>query len=337
MVQDVKLASDSHIRADVLSDILARVRAGARAGYLAQNHYGVRTRDPAESASSQALQCGHGVGTMDHVRIAVMSDIHGNAPALASVLADVERHAVDRIYVLGDVINGGPEPEACWSLVQERADGIVRGNHERYVLAALADEPGFAGGTWGPAHWTAARLSPSALAEIAGLPHAIALEDWPPGGMGTLLCHASPRRDDDAIFPDTPNESVRPTLEGIDQGSVVRGHNHVAFEREVAGIRLIAIGAVGLSFGVGPGAEYAILDASSTGGSVEHRRVTYDVEATLAACRHTGYLDEAGPVARLFVAEIETGRPHLGPFMRRFNEPSEHESLGAAVERYLRG
>ncbi len=68
---------------------------------------------------------------------------------------------------------------------------------------------------------------------------------------------------------------------------------------------------------------------------VEHRRIPYDVAATLRACRATGYLDEAGPVARLFEAEIATGRRYLSDFMRRYYEPGRHPSLAAAVDAYL--
>lgn len=276
---------------------------------------------------------------MNLVRIAVLSDIHGNAAALEAVLDDIERADVDRVYVLGDVVNGGPEPEVCWTRVRERADGILAGNHERYVLSAAARDPRFDEEAWGPAHWTARQMSLRALAELEALPATIELDASGrdhSSERGTLLCHASPRSDDDMMFPDTPADDVRPMLAGVPHATVVRGHNHEVFERTIDGVRVIAIGAVGLSFGDRTGAEYTLLEAGAEGWIVRNRRVRYDVEATLRACRDTGYLEDAGPVARLFAAEIATGRKHLSPFMRTYYEPSEHDSLRTAVDRYLR-
>ena len=270
---------------------------------------------------------------MAGVRIAVLADIHGNKPALDAVLADIERERTDGVYVLGDIVNGGPEPSLCWHTVRGRADGILRGNHERYVLSAAAGDPAFETDAWGPPRWTAEQLSASELEDLAALPPHIALDAGP--ASGTLLCHASPRRDDDLILPDTPLEDVRPMVRGASHATVVRAHNHVAFARHVAGIRILAIGAVGLAFGQPPRAEYALLTARGAGWAIEHRRIAYDVDATLRACRDTGYLAEGGPVARLFAAEIATGRRYLADFMRRYYDPAAHASLDEAVDAYL--
>ena len=270
---------------------------------------------------------------MAAVRIAVIADIHGNYQALRAVLDDARRAGVHRTAVLGDIVNGGPEPARCWQLVRDAGDWILRGNHERYVLAAAAGDARFRTESFGPARWTAERLGDDARAEIAALPTRCDLDasDAPP----TLLCHASPRSDDDMILADTPDADVAPMLAGVSHDVVVRGHNHEAFERRLAGIRLIAVGSVGLPFATPPRAEYAILEARGRGWSVERRRVAYDVDATLAACRSSGYLAEAGPVARLFAAEIATGRRHLSPFMRGYDASAEHGSLTEAVDLFL--
>lgn len=270
---------------------------------------------------------------MARVRIAVIADIHGNHAALDSVLTDARRVGVDRIAVLGDIVNGGPEPERCWIAVRAVADILVRGNHERYVLAAAEGDSQFTAEAFGPARWTAGRLAPAELAEIAALPIAVEVADTP--APPAMFTHASPRADDDLILPDTSPEEIEPMLAGTRQGVVVRGHNHVAFDRWVAGVRVIAVGSVGLPFSIPPRAEYSVLDTTTKTWSVERRRVDYDVAATLRACRTTGYLDEAGPVARLFAAEIATGEKFLSPFMRGFYDPARHASLSAAVDLFL--
>ena len=270
---------------------------------------------------------------MAGVRIAVIADIHGNYEALDAVLGDARRAGADRLAVLGDIVNGGPEPLRCWQAVRDAAHWILRGNHERYVLSAAAGDVRFRTESFGPARWTAERLSDAARADIAALPTRCDLDvsEAPP----TLLCHASPRSDDDMILADTPDAELAPMLAGVPHESVVRGHNHESFERHLGGIRLIAVGSVGLPFSTPPRAEYAVLEVRGRAWSVERRRVPYDVDATLAACRRTGYLDEAGPVARLFAAEIATGRRHLSPFMRSYYVPSDHGSLREAVDLFL--
>ena len=267
------------------------------------------------------------------MRIAMLADIHGNKAALDAILADIERERTDAVYVLGDIVNGGPEPSACWRAVRGLADGILQGNHERYVLSAAAGDPTFQSDAWGPPRWTAEQMDAHELEDLAALPPRIPLDAGAPGG--TLLCHASPRRDDDLILPDTPSADVRPMVRGAPQATVVRAHNHVAFERRVAGTRILAIGAVGLAFGEPPRAEYGLLTSRGGRWAIEHRRIAYDVEATLRACRDSGYIAEAGPVARLFTAEIATGRRYLSDFMRRYYDPAAHASLDAAVDAYL--
>ena len=67
-------------------------------------------------------------------RIALISDIHGNLEALRAVLADIERHPVDRILCLGDVVGYGPDPCACIDLVFQVCEKIVMGNHDEAAV-----------------------------------------------------------------------------------------------------------------------------------------------------------------------------------------------------------
>ena len=268
------------------------------------------------------------------MRIAVIADIHGNHPALQAVLDDARHEGIEQFAVLGDIVNGGPEPARCWRAVRDLPGWHLRGNHERYVLGAAAGDDRYRTDAFGPARWTADRLGDAARTDIAALPTRCDLDV--PGAPTTLLCHASPRRDDDMILANTPDAEVAPMLAGIPHDTVVRGHNHEAFERRVVGVRLLAVGSVGLPFTDPLQAQYAVLELREGAWSVDQRRVTYDVDATLRACRETGYLDEAGPVARLFAAEIANGRRHLSPFMRWFSATSEPRSLSEAIDLFLR-
>ncbi len=86
-----------------------------------------------------------------------------------------------------------------------------------------------------------------------------------------LFCHATPRNDVDIFLEATPEEHVAPLFEGVDAGTVVCGHTHMQFDRDVAGIRVVNAGSVGSPYDDEPGAYWALL-----GPAVEHRRTDYD-------------------------------------------------------------
>ena len=99
------------------------------------------------------------------MRIAVLSDIHGNLEALEAVLAEVDRHGVDLLYSLGDIVGYGPSPAACIEIVRSRAAVSLAGNHDAAVagLTSLEDFNEFARSavawTTRSSHW---RCSPTA-------------------------------------------------------------------------------------------------------------------------------------------------------------------------------
>ena len=119
-------------------------------------------------------------------RVAALSDIHGNLPALAAVLADVEREGVDAIVVPGDTISG-PWPVETFDLVRDIGAEVVMGNADRLVLDR--------GEQYGPlAVWCADRLGEERLALAAEWPLTLELEV---DGLGrVLVCHSTPASPD---------------------------------------------------------------------------------------------------------------------------------------------
>lgn len=83
-------------------------------------------------------------------RAAIISDIHGNLPALLAVLAQIEKYGVDAIYCLGDIVGYGGFPSDCISLVREKANVVLQGNHDNAV-ATLEVDPDVLSSYNGPA------------------------------------------------------------------------------------------------------------------------------------------------------------------------------------------
>jgi putative phosphoesterase len=201
------------------------------------------------------------------VRVAALYDIHGNAPALDAVLADVRGSGAERIVVGGDVVEGPLPVETL-----ERLDAVdvplvwVRGNCDR-----------------DPSEWVRERVVEERVAWLAGLPTTVTIDV---DGLGAVcFCHGSPRSDEDIVTAVSTVARVEPMLDGVDEALVVSGHTHVQFDRVVANRRLVNAGSVGMAYqGESGGAYWTMF-----GPTVEHRRSGFDADALATALRESGY------------------------------------------------
>ena len=124
-------------------------------------------------------------GTLAAVRVAVISDIHANLPALEAVLGAIDGATSDEVWCLGDVIGYGAEPDECADLVRERCDLCLVGNHDLAVLGVL-DIGAFSDGAATAVAWTRENVAERTLAMLRELEPAGERE-------GIALFHASPR------------------------------------------------------------------------------------------------------------------------------------------------
>lgn len=202
------------------------------------------------------------------MRVAVLCDIHGNLHALEAVLAEVEREEVDAVVLGGDVA-WGPFPAETTERLRAMGEGVlwVRGNADR-----------------DPGDWAAERLGDERVRFLRGLPDTQRLDV---DGLGpTLLCHGSPRSDEEMITAVTSESRLREILEGVTERVVVCGHTHHQFDRVVEGIRVVNAGSVGMAYEGRPGAHWALL-----GPEVELRRTEFDFAAAADALRASGFPD----------------------------------------------
>jgi putative phosphoesterase len=196
--------------------------------------------------------------------VAALYDIHGNLAALEAVLAEEPDDAT--IVVGGDICAGGEQPSETLARLRGLGDRVrwVRGNADRELFPG---EEGLA-----PAEVVEAaraRLSEEEIAFLHELPETQQVGD-------VLYCHASPRNDVDIFTERTPEVRIAFLFEGLDLPTVVCGHTHTQYERNVAGVRVVNAGSVGMPYEEEPGA-YWLLD-------LDHRRTPYE-GAELAATR----------------------------------------------------
>jgi putative phosphoesterase len=226
------------------------------------------------------------------VRVAAISDVHGNLPALEAALAAADRAEPDLIVFGGDLV-WGPLPRETLEriLALDRPVRFVRGDADRDVVEAIApildpDDP-----TNEMSNWCRRQLTAEQLEFLMAQPETLSLEV---DGLGpTLFCHGSPRSDRDRITVGSADEKVLGWLEGVEERVVVCGHTHAQFDRRFGVWRVLNPGGCGLQFGP-RGAAWALL-----GPDVEMNLAPYDAEAAAAMFQARG-----GPATQQFAARV---------------------------------
>jgi predicted phosphodiesterase len=239
------------------------------------------------------------------MRIAVISDIHGNSIALDAVLADIKASGgIQSYWILGDLAAIGHDPAGVMERLAELPNAVfIRGNADRYVTLGeypppypddvrenLSLLPVFVEVNRTFA-WTHGALAASGWLDWLGdlpLEYRLTLPD----GTRILMVHASPGEDDGKGFNFTMTDDEIAAQLGDSQADVVLvGHTHWPFDRQVNGVRIINTGSVSNPFPLDLRASYVLFDIDEDGYQIEFRRVDYDHQAVIDAVkrlRHPG-------------------------------------------------
>ena len=213
------------------------------------------------------------------MRVAVLADIHGNAPALRAVLAEVDSELPDAIVVAGDVV-AGPLVSESLALLSARPQAVhwISGNSEREAVAVYDGSPAPDDAAGRAARWSARALDSRARDRLASWPIALALD-------GVRFCHGSPRRDDEILTTATPDEVLAQALAGVTESLVVGGHTHRQFIRDLgSGLTYANAGSVGLPYEGRPGAFWMMV----IDGVPELRETTYDLDVAVRELHASG-------------------------------------------------
>jgi predicted phosphodiesterase len=218
------------------------------------------------------------------MRLALISDLHGNMASLDAVFSDIDRRGVDETVCLGDTATLGPRPGEVLATLRERACRCVLGNHDAFLLDAelirtYTEVPIVVDSV----DWCRERLSDEDRAFLARFETGI---EVPLGrGRHARLFHGSPRSHMEDILATTGPEAVDECLAGVRAEVLAGGHTHLQMLRQHRGMLLVNPGSVGMPFEqyafgqaprIMPWAEYAIVEADEVGVHVELRRVDVD-------------------------------------------------------------
>jgi len=242
------------------------------------------------------------------MRVAVVTDIHGNLGALFAVLADLKTQAPDQVIFGGDVALFGAHALECWQRVLDLGWPLVQGNTDRYlanprraVEAMRQTSPAAADHLERNLAWARARLGERLIERMASMRSVVRVSSAA-GPM--LVVHASPGNDEAGFLPDSSNEQLDARLATVATQVLVCGHTHRAFVRHVGQMLLVNCGSVGRTYDGQPGqATYAVLDDGSGRWSAEIRRVPYDERAAHRETRARGV-----PLSEPVLNSLLTGR-----------------------------
>jgi len=243
------------------------------------------------------------------VKIAALSDIHGNLPALAAVHKAVDAARPDYVAICGDLVFNGPDPTGTLALVRElqRAGAFVTlGNTD----VAVADGDFTAAFPWytegapdsyrAAAEWAREQIGDEGVDFLRSLPSERRLRV---GDDLVLFCHASPGSLTDGLGADLDPVVTIDRVTGTDAKVIVCGHTHLPEVREVGWRTIVNAGSAGYVFDGDPTASWALIEIDDDGVRAEIHRTTYDVMAAANAVSARGL---PGDVYR--AATIRTGK-----------------------------
>ena len=240
------------------------------------------------------------------MKIAVISDVHGNMQALQAVMKNIRFHKCDKVIGLGDYAMAGPQPvEAVdWfidakenqgmiliqgntdKLIAEYEEGIYQAVKEKYPLMAEALKQDVEILNWRHKDF------------LRSLPNQLNLEF---GGVKFLLVHGSPRKNNEDILPDTPLEEVEKMIAETDADVILCGHTHIPCGFQTTTKKTVLnVGSVGRPFTPEPQACYLIITVEDGKFLVQHNFVTYDNEEAANIMRERGF-DGADGIADILI------------------------------------
>ncbi|MCQ6562994.1 metallophosphoesterase family protein [Paenibacillus mendelii] len=228
------------------------------------------------------------------MRLAVLSDTHGNATAFEAVIHDLHSQSPDAVVFLGDIVMRGPQPSECIHMVRSlKPLAVIRGNYDD--MFTKFPEPG-----WVPSNYKqelvlrayeydCERTAKEDQIWLSNLPVELSCEFEE---VPTEMYHAGPNSLVNVVYPWAPLDELDSLNKYEHTKLVLYGHVHHAFARQGRGRLHVNCGSIGLFDGDNR-ASYAIVDFNKSDIAVQLRRVTYDLESALEIARERNMPDIA--------------------------------------------
>jgi putative phosphoesterase len=230
-------------------------------------------------------------------RVAVITDIHANLPALEAALGRIGELGIEDVYCGGDLVGYGPHPNEVRRLIEERGIPTLYGNYDYAIGRDLED----CGCAYRDRHdrelgersiaWTLEHTDERSKAFMRGLPFDLRLVL---GGRRVRLVHGSPRKVNEYLFEDKPPRTFERIAGLADCDVLVFGHTHQPWIHDYGGVLFVNCGSVGKPKDGDPRGAFAVLDARDGGLLPRIERVEYDAQAVARELAAAGLPAEYG-------------------------------------------
>lgn len=224
------------------------------------------------------------------MKIAVLSDVHGNEIALDYIIEDMKHQNISKSIILGDVVIKGPMPlEVIRKLQKLEILGWIKGNTDMWFEEIEADwKPSSANEQELYQYYKYAKdnLNTNIISFIKNLPFSHTLEI----NKTKILCvHGSPKSATQQMDGSIPEDEIRQAIIDVTENIILCGHTHCPFIGELDEKKLFNVGGVGISFDGDNRASYGILDCSENGIELVIRRIEYPVNELLRLAKEKNF------------------------------------------------
>lgn len=237
------------------------------------------------------------------MKIAFISDIHGNLEALNAVLEDIEKRNVEKTYCLGDLVGYGPNPNEVVEIIRKMEIESVMGNYDD----AIGFEKESCGCAYNPGretevgdesiNWTIKNTSKKNKEFLKSLPMKKTVEVE---GIKILLVHGSPLNYLlEYVKPNISSERLKEITDNVDADIIINGHTHLMMAKHINGKTILNPGSVGRTKDGEPLATYLILNVEKGIYNYEFIKVKYDVKTTVEKIVKVGLPVELATVLAL--------------------------------------
>ncbi len=234
------------------------------------------------------------------MKLAFISDIHGNATALEAVLKDIKERNVDKVYVLGDLCFRGPEPKKSLDLVRTLNTEVIKGNADEWVVRGIrqGEVPDSALEIMSTEReWTVSKLESKDVSYLENLPTELELEF---GRAKIHAFHATPKSLFEIVSPQESDDLLTEKLMSNNANIYIYAHIHKPYIRYINGKCIINIGSVGLPFDGVNQSSYALVDIEEDCVQTSIVRVQYDLNKVINLYKEINY-----PNSELMVKILE--------------------------------
>ena len=280
------------------------------------------------------------------MKFAVISDVHGNLPALEAVTGDAERQGITRFLFAGDYCISGPWPGECIERIRAIPEKqVIRGNEENYLENLIGKDPSqWTDGQMQVSYWCCRNICRDQMDYLLHLPRTA---DFDCGGVRIHMAHSSvdflgthpfytwnsvtvaernrqAGADPEKILEEMSAErdrdpAFREAVSKLEKGVYLFGHSHIQWhyaDRD-AGVYLINPGSCGLPLdGIRDSIPYTVLEVTEAGQvRIGEKRIPFDKENYIRTVMRTGQFKEANVWTRVILREQETAMEHMHFFL----------------------